>query len=109
MKEKPAKGIGKLSPVFDIIGEIVAVLMVVIYIVALANAVWGFLDSVPVVAKIIDIAMHYGALLLVAVVGLEAMVKRNIVLRIVFYACLAIIVLFLFFPATYENLIGLVK
>ena len=57
--------------------------------------------------KILDIVRNYGALLLVAVVGLEAMSKRNIIFRIIFYAALAIIVIFLFFPGTYQNLIGL--
>ncbi len=99
----------RLEKFFDILGEIIAVLMVVIYIVALANAQFGFLNSVPVVEKIINIAIHYGSLLLVAVVGLEAMSKRNIVFRIIFYVCLAVIVIFLFFPGTYENLMGLIS
>ena len=99
----------RLEKFFDILGEIIAVLMVVIYIVALANAQVGFLSSVPVVEKIINIAIHYGSLLLVAVVGLEAMSKLNIVFRIIFYVCLAVIVIFLFFPGTYENLMGLIS
>lgn len=41
----------RLEKFFDILGEIIAVLMVVIYIVALANAQVGFLSSVPVVEK----------------------------------------------------------
>ncbi len=108
-ENKKPKGLAKLEPVFDILGEILAVFMVVCYIVALANAQWNFLASVPVIENILNIMLHYGALLLVAVVGLEAMVKRGPILRIIFYACLAIIVIFLFFPATYENLIGLIK
>lgn len=98
----------KLEKVFDVIGEILAVLLVVVYIVAMANAIWGFLDGVPVLEKILNIVIHYGALLLVAVVGLEAMSKRNIILRIIFYLCLAVIVIFLCFPETYNNLIGLI-
>ena len=95
-KEKKMK---KLEPVFDIIGEILAVLLVAVYILCLANAQWQFITN--------SIVRNYGALLLVAVVGLEAMSKRNIIFRIIFYAALAIIVIFLFFPGTYQNLIGL--
>lgn len=43
------------------------------------------------------------------VVGLEAMSKRNFIFQIIFLALLALIVIFLFFPGTYENLIGIVK
>lgn len=96
----------KLEPVFDIIGEILAVLLVAVYILCLANAQWQFITN-STVLKILDIVRNYGALLLVAVVGLEAMSKRNIIFRIIFYAALAIIVIFLFFPGTYQNLIGL--
>ncbi len=106
--DKKPKGLAKLEPVFDILGEILAVFLVICYIIALANAQWNFLASVPIVTKILNILLHYGALLLVAVVGLEAMVKRGFVFRIIFYVCLAIIVIFLFFPATYENLLGLI-
>ena len=59
--------------------------------------------------NILEIARTYGSLLLVAVVGLEAMSKRNLVFQIIFLAMLAIIVIFLFFPDTYSNLINLVK
>lgn len=97
----------KLEPIFDILGEIIAVVMVVIYILALANARWMFIKS-DVLLNIIKVALTYGSLLLVAVVGLEAISKRNLVIRIIFYACLAIIVIFLFFPSTYYNLIGLI-
>ena len=98
----------RLEKFFDILGEIIAVLMVVIYIVALANAQVGFLSSVPVVEKIINIAIHYGSLLLVAVVGLEAMSKRNFLFQLIFIALLALIVVFLFFPDTYNSFIGMI-
>ena len=98
----------KLEKVFDVMGEIIAVIMVAVYILALANAQWQFITNATLL-NIINIALTYGSLLLVAVVGLEAISKRNIVLRIIFYACLAIIVIFLFFPGTYKNLIGLIN
>ncbi len=97
-----------MSKFLDIVGEIVAVLLVLVWIVLLANAQWNFLDSVPTLLNILNLIRAYGGLILMAIVGLEAMSKRNIVLRIVFLACLAIIVVFLFFPGTYENLIGLI-
>ena len=59
--------------------------------------------------NILEILRTYGSLILVGVVGLEAMSKRNLVFQIIFIALLALIVVFLFFPGTYENLINLVK
>lgn len=98
----------KLEPVFDILGEILAVFLVVVYILSLANAQWGFINNATIL-NILSIARTYGSLLLVGVVGLEAISKRNFLFRIIFYICLAIIVIFLFFPNTYQNLIGLIS
>ena len=97
-----------LEKFFDVIGEILAVLLVIVYVVSLANAQWHFLDGIGWLTNIMAILRTYGALLLVAVVGLEAMSKRNIIFRLLFYAAVAIIVIFMFFPSTYTYLIGLV-
>ncbi len=97
----------KLEPLFDILGEILAVVMVIVYIIALANAQWLFIKN-DTILNILNIMLTYGSLLLVAVVGLEAISKRNLIIRIIFYVCLAIIVIFLFCPSTYQNLIGLI-
>ena len=43
-----------------------------------------------------------------AVVGLEAMSKRNLVFQIIFIALLALIVVFMFFPETYDKFINMV-
>ncbi len=99
----------KLEPIFDILGEILAVLLVVVWILSLANAQWGFLNNVNWLLKTVTYLRQFGGLLLMAIVGLEAMCKRNIVFFIVFCAMLAIIVIFLFFPDTYSNLIGVIK
>lgn len=97
----------KLEPLFDILGEILAVVMVIVYIIALANAQCLFIKN-DTILNILNIMLTYGSLLLVAVVGLEAISKRNLIIRIIFYVCLAIIVIFLFCPSTYQNLIGLI-
>ena len=92
----------KTEKFFDIIGEILAVVMVLVY----AN-----FEFIPegTFMNVLEIMRTYGSLLLVGVVGLEAMSKRNFIFQIIFLALLALIVIFLFFPGTYENLIGIVK
>ena len=97
----------KSEKFFDIIGEILAVVLVV-YVVLILNANFSFIPE-GVFLNILEILRTYGSLILVGVVGLEAMSKRNLVFQIIFIALLALIVVFLFFPGTYENLINLVK
>ena len=95
-----------LEKVFDIIGEILAVIMAIVFALLIINANFDFLPDM--VLKVFSYVQNYGALILMAVVGLEAMSKRNFIFQIIFLALLAVIVIFLFFPGTYENLIGLI-
>ena len=96
-----------LEKFFDILGEIIAIVMVLVYALWIINLHFNFL---PVeVVNVLAIVKEYGLLVLVAVVGLEAMSKRNFILRLIFYALVALIVIFLFFPGTYESLIGMVN
>lgn len=99
----------KLSGFFDIVGEILAVVLVVVFALMIIDANFPFLTKVPWLYNVCAILMQYGFLALVAIVGLEAMSKRNTIFFIIFCALLALIVVFLFFPGTYENLIGLIK
>ncbi len=94
--------------VWDILGEILAVLLVIVYALLIINANFSFIPE-GTIKNILEIARTYGSLLLVAIVGLEAMSKRNIIFQIIFIALLALIVVFIFFPGTYENLIGIIK
>ena len=98
----------KMEKVWDIIGEILAVVMVLVYALLIINANFSFIPE-GTFMNILEILRTYGSLLLVAVVGLAAISKRNIVFQIIFLALLALIVVFMFFPGTYENLIGIIK
>ena len=98
----------KMEKVWDIIGEILAVVMVLVYALLIINANFSFIPE-GTFMNILEILRTYGSLLLVAVVGLEAISKRNIVFQIIFLALLALIVVFMFFPGTYENLIGIIN
>ena len=97
----------KMENVFDILGEILAVLLVVVFALLIVNATFEFLPDG--VLNVFEVIRNYGSLVLIAVVGLEAMSKRNFIFQIIFLALLALIVVFLFFPGTYDNLINIVK
>ncbi|HIT78231.1 MAG TPA: hypothetical protein IAD47_05525 [Candidatus Limihabitans stercoravium] len=97
-----------ISAIFDIIGEILAVILVIVYALLIINANFPFIPE-GWLLNIMLIARTYGSLLLVGIVGMEAMSKRNIIFQIIFIALIALIVVFLFFPETYTQLIGIVK
>ena len=97
----------KLEKLFDILGEILAVVMVLVYALLIINANFSFLPTA--VLNVFEVIRTYGSLVLIGVVGLEAMSKRNFIFQIIFLALCALIVIFLFFPDTYANLINIVK
>jgi len=98
-----------LSKICDILGQILAVVLVVVFVLLIIDANFPFISKSVVAHNIMYGILHYGTLLLIAVVGLEAMFKRNIVFLIIFLLMLALIIIFLFFPGTYENLFNLIK
>lgn len=100
------KGTEKL---WDILGEILAVVLIIVYALLILNANFGFLPTEGWIVSALQILKTYGSLALVGVVGLEAISKRNILFRIIFLALIALIVVFMFFPATYQNLILMIK
>ncbi len=98
-----------LSKICDVLGQILAVVLVLVFALMIIDANFPFISKVPVLYNIMSCVLHYGTLLLIAVVGLEAMFKRNIVFLIIFLLLLALIIIFLFFPGTYENLFNFIK
>lgn len=97
-----------LSKVFDVIGEVLAVVYVVVFALLLIDAQWPFISNVDWLYAVFKGIWFYGAFVIAAIVGLEAMVKRNFLFFIIFLALLAICVIFIFFPGTYENLLSFI-
>ena len=98
---------GKLEKVFDVLGEILAFVTAVVWVLVIIDQNFPFLPQKMV--DIFNISKTWLLLALVAVVGLEATIKRNIIVRIFFYLLLAVLIIFHFFPGTYDYLVGLVK
>ncbi len=96
-----------LEKLWDILGEILAIVLVVAYALLILNANFTFINNATVL-KVLDIIRTYGSLALIGIVGLEAISKRNLIFKIIFFILCAIIVVFLFFPDTYQNLIGVI-
>ena len=92
-----------MEKVFDIMGEILAVLTVALYAVLFINANWSFIPE-GAILNTLKIIKDYAALIVVAIVGCEAMVKRNFILKVVFLLLVAIVVVAMFFPGTWTNI-----
>ena len=91
-----------MEKVFDILGEILAVLTLVLYVVLIINANWSFIPGN--VLNVLNIIRNYAALVVVMIVGFEAMVKRSFVFKVLFLLVLAIVIIFQFFPGTWANI-----
>ena len=93
----------KLEKVLDFLGEVLGFLTVVLYAVLIINGTWQFIPQ-GTLYNVLVVAKSYAALDVVAIVGLEAAVKRGFLFKLVFLILLAVIVVFQFFPGTWANL-----
>lgn len=97
-----------LSDILNILAETIAFFTIVLYLVLLINANWTFITSDSVL-NVLNVLKFYAPLALLLVVGLQVTSKQPFVVRIIFYIAIALIIVFQFFPATWENFVGIVK
>lgn len=86
----------------DVVGEILAFLTIALYAVLIINATWTFIPQ-GTFFNILLAAKTYASLAVVVVVGLEAVVKRGFLIKLLFFALLAVVIIFQFFPGTWAN------
>ncbi len=98
----------KTEKLWDILGEIFAVLLVLVYAVLIINANWPFIKNATLY-NVLEGLRSYGSIILVGIVGLEAISKRNIIFQILFVAIMALVVIFMFFPNASSYLVGLIN
>lgn len=96
-----------LEKIFDVIGEILAVILVIAYAIVLLNAKIEFIEP-GTVLNVFNGICFYGSILLVGVVGLEAMCKRNIIFFLIFLVLVALVVILMFFPDVFDSMVNTV-
>lgn len=96
----------KLEKLFDILGEILAVVMVLVYAVWILNTSFHFMDSIPMLVNVVEFLRAWGSWILIAIVSLECACKWPVFFQVIFYLIVALVVVFMFFPATYDAIIG---
>lgn len=97
-----------MQKLFDIIGKILALVWLVNFVLWVTNANWGYLNSIDILVKIVDAIYAWGALLLVAIVGFEAVAKRHLVIKIIYLIILAACVVFMFFPGATDQIFNII-
>ena len=95
--------------ILDVIGCIAASITIFNYVVLCINAQWTFIPSDSFIMNVLKVIQTYAPLVVVGIVGLEFVANKNLIIRIIFYIFIAIIVIFMFFPGTWENMVGIIK
>ena len=90
-----------LSKILDIVSKVVAVLLVFAFLLYYINLNYHFMPELG--ETILNFIFHWGALILTGIVAVEAVIKRNIVITIIFLVLIAAVVVFMFFPGTIES------
>ncbi len=96
-----------MGKLFDFLGEVLAYVLVVVFAVLIINANFNFIPD-GVFMDVLQILRNYGSLALIGIVGLEAISGRPFIIKLAFLLCAAVVIIFMFFPDTYEGLIGLI-
>lgn len=86
------------SNFWDVLGQVVALVLTLVYILYVSNAYFNYFDMEGILGKIISVCMLYGPMILIIISCMDALKKRTIVLRILFLAIWVVIFIFTFFP-----------
>lgn len=94
--------------ILDVIGCIAAAITILTYVVLCINAQWTFIPSDSFIMNVLKVIQTYAPLVVVGIVGLEFVANKNLIIRIIFYISIALVVIFMFFPSTWSNLVGII-
>lgn len=94
--------------ILDVIGMLAAAVTIIAYVVLCIDAQWSFIPTDSFVMNVLRVIQTYAPLVVVGIVGLEFVADKSLVVKLVFYIAIAIVVVFMFFPGTWENLVGIV-
>lgn len=100
---KKVKGNG-MADLLGLLAEVIAFFTIILYLVLVINANWSFLGGD--LLSVLNMLKVYAPLALLLVVGLQVTSKQPFCVRVLFYLAMAVIIIFQFFPATWENFVG---
>jgi len=94
-----------LSKILSVVNKILAFVVLLAYALFAINLKWEFITN-GTLMNVIDIIKYYGPLIICSLVLLEFGLKRNIIIKIVVFAVIAIAIVFQFFPDTFNWVVG---
>lgn len=94
--------------ILDVIGMLAAAVTILVYVVLCIDAQWSFIPADSFIMNVLRVIQTYAPLVVVGIVGLEFVSTKNLITKIIFYVAIAIVVVFMFFPSTWNNVVGLV-
>jgi len=94
--------------ILDCIGGIAAALTIVTYLVLCIDAQWAFIPKDTTFYNVLLIIKTWAPLIVVGITGWEFVSDKNFLWRIIFYIAVALVVIFMFFPGTWSQFVGLV-
>lgn len=101
--------VGKpLEKALDIIGEILAFLVILLLAFSYINAVFGITDN-AILLTVLNYVQTYAIIGVVAIVGLEFVIDKGLILTIIYLALVAVVLIFSFMPAVQNQLLSLIK
>ena len=95
--------------ILDVVGCIAAVITILAYLLLCINSTWTFIPEGSFVMNVLAVIRTWAPLVVVAIVGFEFFADKHLVFRIIFYVAIAILVIFMFFPATWSQFVGLIN
>ena len=95
--------------ILDVIGGIAAVVTVLAFVALRIDAQWNFIESSTVLFKVLLNIERWAPLVVVAITGWEFVSTRGLLFRVIFYVAVALVVVCMFFPSTWTQVVGFVK
>ena len=95
--------------ILSCIGNIAAAITIVTYLILCINSTWTFINEASFIYNVLAVIKTWAPLVVVGITGLEFVSNKSLVIRLVFYIAIALVVVFMFFPATWSNFVGVIK
>lgn len=96
------------ADLFNLIGQLTAFLTIVVYICVILDANLHFIPEGELLVAFKTLKT-YAPLVLVLVVGLQFAQERDFLIKLALYISIVVIILFQFFPGTWQNFIGILS
>lgn len=93
---------------FNLLGQLAAFLTIIVYILLIVNANWPFIPEGELL-DLLNVLKIYAPLIVVLISGLEFAQDKSFLIKLIIYIAVVAIVIFQFFPGTWENFIGVIK